>query len=59
MTIVDHASHVLVQGIDLAETASDAEKGTSVPIDEVRTHLFLIPEVGTTVSPPVSHHSHV
>ncbi|KAF4593810.1 hypothetical protein EYR40_008604 [Pleurotus pulmonarius] len=44
----DHAGHVLVKGttalIDLAETASGAEKGTSAPIDEVRTHLFLIPE---------------
>lgn len=59
---VDHAGHVLVKGttalIDLAETASDAEKGTSAPIDEVRTLLFLIPEVGTTVSTPISHRTH-
>ncbi|KAF7430938.1 hypothetical protein PC9H_006653 [Pleurotus ostreatus] len=54
----DHAGHVLVKGttalIDLAETASDAEKGTSAPIDEVRTLLFLIPEVGRQ-SPHLSH----
>lgn len=59
---VDHAGHVLVKGttvlIDRAETASDAEKGTSAPIGEVRIHQFLTPEVGTTVSTSISHRTH-